>query len=305
MEKVTNKRVIELFGFKPIFEEFDVKVIKSAAIHRKGLELVGAYQSKKVATRRVIIGWGTIENNYLSGLKAEKREEAISNVINEKTPLVILSGGINNEILGNIVDVAKKYRVPVAKVDIHLAEVSLDVSGYLVRKFAIQKSVHGSLVTINGVGVMIIGKSGVGKSEAVLELIQKGHSFISDDTVILKRIGNKFFGEPATITKNLLEARGIGIINIPHIYGSRAVKETVEVELVIELVTPIKSEIEFDRLGLEELRYDVLGHQIKLIKLPIYPGRSISSMLESATNVYIARRNGMDPLEIIKMNGRK
>lgn len=165
------------------------------------------------------------------------------------------------------------------------------------------EAVHASLAIINGVGVMIKGPSGIGKSEALIELLQKGHTFVSDDTVELYRIGDTFYGRPAALTEGLLEARGIGLVNIPFIYGAKAVKEKTSVELVVEL-QPAEVQNELDRLGNKDLRFEVLQGNIPLIQIPAVSGRSMASLIEAAVNVYLARKAGMDPLAMIAERNR-
>ena len=304
--RLLTKDILKVFEMEIVnVKEADVnKEIGAPAIHRKGLQLAGVHVSSKVDTTKTIVGWGTKEQVFLSGLSHKKAEDAIMNVITENTPLILLSVGVQPEIRKLIVNCANKYKIPVADTKLHLSVLTTTISSYLVRFFAEQKGVHASLVIVNGVGVMITGKSGIGKSEAVLELIQGGHSFVSDDTVILKRIGRRFFGYPAEITKGLLEARGIGLINIPHIYGMRAVKSSAQVELVLELISSEDLK-EPDRLGIKELKYKVLGSHIALMQIPVNKGRTVASLIEAATNVYLAKKDGQDALKIIETRSEK
>ena len=306
IKKLLIKDVLSVFEME-VFNKKEAdtsKEVKSPSIHRKGLQLAGVDTSSKTEIRKTIVGWGTKEQRFLSSLSKQDATKAIENVLSIETPLVLLSIGIKADIRDLVVECANKFKIPVVDTKLHLSVLTTTISYFLVRHFAELKSLHGSLVIVNGVGVMIIGKSGIGKSEAVLELIQEGHSFVSDDTVILKRIGRKFFGYPAKITKGLLEARGIGLINIPHIYGMRSVKDYSEVELVLELIAS-EDIAEPDRLGTKELKYNVLGSHISLMQIPVNKGRTVSSLIEAATNVYLAKKDGQDAIKIIMERERE
>ena len=302
-----TKEIIEKFKLNVVNQETaDLdKEINSPAIHRAGLDLVGA--AKISSCHNNIIGWGTKENNYLKSLSAKEREVTIKRVVTSNTPLIVLSLGVEDAIANEISKIADEFKVAVCKTKIHLAAVSSTIGWYVVKYLAESLSIHGSLVSVNGIGVMIIGKSGIGKSEAVIELIQKGSKFICDDTVILKRIGNEFLGEPAELTKNFLEARGIGFIDIPKIYGLQAMLDSSKVDLVIELV-PSEQLNKVDRLGDANLKYEALGSSLPLVQIPVQNGRSLSALIEAAVNVYIARVHGHDPMQIIaerSKNGSK
>ena len=306
IKKMLIKEVLEVFEmevFNP--KEADTsKEVLSPSIHRKGLQLAGIETSSETEIKKTIVGWGTKEQRFLSNLSKEDAVKAIDNVLSKDTPLVLLSVGVKPDVRDIVVECANKLQIPVVDTKLHLSVLATTISYFLIRHFAETKGVHASLVIVNGVGVMITGKSGIGKSEAVLELIQEGHSFVSDDTVILKRIGRTFFGYPAKITQGLLEARGIGLINIPHIYGMRSVKDYSEVELVVELIASEEMD-EPDRLGTKELKYNVLGSHIALMQIPVNKGRTVSSLIEAATNVYLAKKDGQDAIKIIMKRERE
>ncbi len=298
MDKLRVIDVIESFNLNVVNKGGDSsRVIGGPAIQRSGLELSGSYKSEHSELN--VVGWGTKENHWLSSLTEEKAIEAISHALTSTTPMVILSKGIKGKIKKLITKVSDKMGVVVVETDLHLSTITSTLGWYLALKFAETVDVHGSLVIINGVGVMIIGQSGIGKSEAVLELIQNGHSFVSDDTVVLKRVGKQFYGSPSPLTAGLLEARGIGIVNMPHIYGQRMVKDQTNVELVVELMSHDKLN-QVDRLGIADLKYEALRATIDKIQIPVHNGRSIAALVEAATNVYLARKSGIDPLEEIR-----
>ena len=272
------------------------KSIRGSAMHRYGLELSGNIEVGKTLTN--IIGWGTKESTWFSSISKDDVKDAIARVINVHTPLILLSTGFSDENTELIIQSVAKYNTPVVKMKQRLSNAHVTIGWYVAQKLSKGSTVHASLVVVNGVGVMVIGKSGIGKSEAVLELIQKGHSFISDDSVILKRIGNEFTGEPAKLTKGFLESRGIGIINVASIYGLQSVGNYSKIDLVVQLL-PASELNNVDRLGDMGLKYKAMGGEISMIQIPVENGRTISSLIEPATNVFMAKRNGDDPLKVI------
>ena len=279
------------------------KNIDGPAIHRLGLELAGLVAPNSKSKK--IIGWGTTENNWLAKMTQKEAKEKIQSILSKDTPLILCSTGVKPKVLKLIIESTKEFNVAVAKVNSHLSGIRSNIGMYLQKYFAKAEDVHGSLVIVNGIGVMIIGKSGIGKSEAVLELIQKGHTFVSDDTVVVKRIGNEFIGEPSEITKNFLEARGLGFVDIKDIYGAKSVREATNIELVIELL-PASELNKVDRLGNQDLKYKIHNGFISKIQIPVENGRSLSALIEAGTNVYYAKKQGVDPLSVIKgRTGRK
>ena len=294
---VKVKQIMKKFEMKalnPEHADYEKQVL-APSIHRMGLELTGAAPAN---SRGNVIGWGTRESMYLSSLSKEEAIKNLDRVITDSTPAIILSKGVSQEVVDLIIPEANKHKTAVfQKEDMHLATINMNIGWYIIKHFAPKESVHGSLVIMNGLGVMIIGESGIGKSEAVLELIQRGHLFVSDDTVFVKKIGTEFFGEPSPITKGYLEARGMGLIDVPSVYGLKSVKDKTIINLVIELVGE-KDLNNVDRLGTDDLSYEILGGKIKKMQLPLKTGRSLSSLIEAATNLFTTRVNGVaNPLD--------
>lgn len=275
--------------------------INSPSLKRVGLELVGinTYNYENFGN---IIVWGYTEYIWFKTLSSEELTQKLNVIFNLNPPLIILSKSIAEPIWKFIIEKASIFSIPVIRTEFSIAEIHTYISPPLSEVFASSVSKHASLVEINGIGVMIIGESGVGKSEAVLELVQKRYIFISDDTVIVKRIGNSFYGYPSEITKGILEIRGLGLIDIDSIYGKEINRNRTEIRLVVELVK-IKSENKeekiFDRLGNQNLSYKILGSKIPRIQIPVQAGRSASSLIIAATNLYIAKSNGINALNTI------
>lgn len=291
-----------------IIEEFELEVsneknadldreINQPSITRSGLELSGTYTSSH--SENNIIGWGTKEYKWMEKFTKEDGIKAIKRALTPKTPMLITSNGVKGKVLEWIKEVANEYEIPLIRLNYHLSHAMSTIGLFLATAMAPTEDVHGSLVSIYGQGVMIIGPSGIGKSEAVLELIQDNHLFVSDDTVVITRIGNQYTGKGAPITRGYLEARGIGLIDIQHMYGAQTVLDESQVDLVVELVPGDKMN-ELDRLGNMDLHYKVLNGKIPKIQIPVNHGRSVSALIKAATSAFIAKKHGMNALEEIQ-----
>ncbi len=272
--------------------------ITSPGIYRAGLELCGFILNNGI--RKNVIVWGTKEQEWFDLVGEEKSLISFEKLFSHKPPIIFLSVGIKEKTTKQIIEVATKHNVPIIVTKLHVTDIIAIIREHLATHFNKTESVHASLVIINGVGVMIIGKSGIGKSEAVIELIQEGHIFVSDDTVNITRVGKDFIGTPAKITKDLLEARGIGLLNIRKIFGIRSVRDSAKIELVVELIDAEKSGKEFDRLGNGNLKYNTLGDHIPKTEIPVKSGKSIKALITAATNLHVAKKDGFDSFAMIQ-----
>ncbi|UWD34078.1 HPr(Ser) kinase/phosphatase [Mesomycoplasma molare] len=295
-EKINVDFLIKEFNLKPL-NECKESFIERPSINRAGLLLAGAYVDETLTKN--IVGWGTNESKFLLSLSQKDRKEALHRVIGANPPLLMLSVGFEKELFNEILEISNFYMVPTVSSEEHLSTLIANIGGYLSEYFAKKTAIHGSAIIVNGVGVLITGASGVGKSEAVLELIQDGHTFVSDDTVIISRLGNRFIGKPSPITQDLLEVRGIGIIDIRHTYGSSMIRTKLDIDLVLELI-PFENNNNFDRIGNNELYYHILDGKIKKIQIPVKQGRTISSLVVAAVNSYLVKQDGLDPIEKIQ-----
>lgn len=277
------------------------RTINGLSLDRKGLELSGLvvddyYHSK-------IVGWGTKERIFLEAKKTEKeRLAAYETALTKKTPLLFLSNNFKDKLKTEIVNFASDLQIAVVSYRTKISALQPEINNYLIKHNAEIESVHASLVIIHGIGVLIKGKSGIGKSEAVLELIHNNHIFVSDDTVETYKIGTSLYGRPAKITKDFLEARGIGLVNIPYIYGAKVVTDKTKIDLVIELVSSKKMN-SVDRLGNQNLTEKIQNCFITKIQIPAGAGRSIAVLIEAAVNVFLAKKEGLEP--VVEMSKRR
>lgn len=304
MKKILAKELIQEFDLQVLNKEIAdcEREITQPSITRNGLELSGAYESSH--SEENIIGWGTKERKWFNTLKKTEGIQAIKNALSPKTPMVIVSNGVTGEPLNWILEVANEFKIPLVKFPDHLSHAVSTVGQYLAIALSKTEDVHGCLVSIYGRGVMVVGPSGIGKSEAVLELIQDGHLFVSDDTVVVARLGSQFIGRGAAITKGYLEARGIGLIDIQHMFGAQIVLDQMDIDLVVELV-PGEKMNELDRIGDKHLKYKIMGGKIPLIQIPVNQGKSVSALIKAATSAFIAKQHGMNPVDEITKRGFK
>ena len=253
------------------------KRINLPDINRPALQLTG-YLEHFENERVQIIGY--VEYTYLLHLSREKKIEAFERFVASKIPCVIFS--TKTEPDEDMIDLAIKYDVPVFVTDQTTSTFMAEIIRWLNVELAPCISIHGVLVDVYGEGVLIMGESGIGKSEAALELIKRGHRLVSDDVVEIRRVSDAtLVGSAPDITRHFIELRGIGIIDVKTLFGVESVKDTQSIDLVIKLEEWDKDR-EYDRLGLEEEYTEFLGNRVVCHSLPIRPGRNLAVIVESA-----------------------
>lgn len=249
-------------------------------LNRVGFALTGFY--KHFVPVRVQL-LGRTEMSYLKTLDKKTLENRVDELFRQKIPCLIITLG------GNIPSVfrvkSKKYKIPVLITPEISKRATEIIHDYLLQKFAPQRSMHGTLMDVYGIGVLITGESGVGKSETALELIERGHRLVADDIVRIKKVGDFLIGEAAALSKFHMELRGIGILNIKYLFGISAVREKKRIELIVHL-EPWREGIEYDRLGLDSDSINILGIDLPRIVIPVRPGRNVPILVEvSAMNL--------------------
>ena len=246
-------------------------------INRPALQLTG-YLEHFENERVQIIGY--VEYTYLLHLSREKKMEAFERFVASKIPCVIFS--TKTEPDEDMINLAIKYDVPIFVTDQTTSTFMAEIIRWLNVELAPCISIHGVLVDVYGEGVLIMGESGIGKSEAALELIKRGHRLVSDDVVEIRRVSDAtLVGSAPDITRHFIERRGIGIIDVKTLFGVESVKDTQSIDLVIKLEEWDKDK-EYDRLGLEEEYTEFLGNRVVCHSLPIRPGRNLAVIVESA-----------------------
>lgn len=279
MATVKLTQVVEKMNLKNLTPEIDLteKEISVPDVNRPALQLTG-YFDHFDSVRVQIIGY--VEYTYLQTLTAERKREVYQELLSYGIPCLIYTTEIlpDEEMLRQ----AKEADTPVFATDKKTSPFQAELIRWLNVQLAPCISIHGVLVDVYGVGVLIRGESGIGKSEAALELIKRGHRLVTDDVVEIKKVSDDtLVGSAPSITKHLIEIRGIGIVDVKTLFGVQSVKETQSIDLVITLQEWNKN-TEYDRLGLEENYTEYLGNQVVCHSIPIRPGRNVAIIVESA-----------------------
>lgn len=272
-------KMVEKMNLKNVTPEVDLSQIRITVpdINRAALQLAG-YFEHFTSERVQIIGY--VEYTYLMGLPKEEKLPVYERFVSYKSPCIIYTTRTKPE--EELLQFAIQYGVPVFITDKETSAFSAELQRWLNVELAPCISIHGVLVDVYGEGVLIMGESGIGKSEAALELIRRGHRLISDDVVEIRKVSDvSLVGSAPDITRHFIEVRGIGIINVKTLYGVEAVKNTQTIDIVIKLEEWDKDK-EYDRLGLEEEYIEFLGNRVVCHSLPIRPGRNLAIILEAA-----------------------
>lgn len=278
MEYVTIDKLIEDLELEIIYEADGMERVKISAseVNRPGLPLAG-YMDVFAYDRLQIIG--KVEWCYCNSLDYELRFKRFEQLFSYPIPAIIFSRGL--EVFPEVIELAQKYNRTVLKTEITTTKLVNRLINYLDYVLAPEMIVHGVLVEVYGLGILITGESGVGKSETALELIKRGHRLVADDVVEIKKVEGELRGQSPEVVRYFMEIRGIGILDIERLYGVGAIKSEEFIDLVIELEF-WDSKKEYDRLGLDEVYIELLGEKVPKLTIPVRPGRNIAMIVEVA-----------------------
>ena len=251
--------------------------IKNSQLTRPGIELAGLFDFYEHDRIQI---FGSKEVTFFGWLSESDQEIRVEMLFEKKPPAFIFSKHV--DIPDVFIRMGNKYNIPVLKSYLRTSELFSKLYQYLFSKLAPRQSIHGTLVDINGVGVLIRGKSGVGKSEVALELVRRGHQLVADDRVdVYQREVGSLVGEAPEVLREHLEIRGIGIVNVVKLFGASAFKDTKDVMLIIDLEKWDDS-LDYDRLGLDEATTRIFETDVVNVKVPITAARSVPSLIEVA-----------------------
>ena len=254
----------------------DVRIMVEE-VSRPGLQLAGFFNHFEPLRLQVI---GNVESAYLDTLSSERRLEIFERLFSHKIPALIFAR--NMEPNSECLEMALKHDVTVLRCVESTTYLVSGMIAYLKNALAPRISRHGVLVEVYGEGLLLMGESGIGKSEAAAELLKRGHRLIADDAVDIRKIAdNSLVGTSPKLIQNYIEIRGIGVINVAKLFGMAAIKEETAINLVINIV-PWSGDHVYDRLGLEEQYIDLLGVKVPAITIPVKPGRNLAIILEVA-----------------------
>ena len=262
--------------------------INSARIQKLGLAFAGF--THYIHTGRIQIV-GQSEIWYLSQLESAKKIEAISNLNLDKISCILIAKGL--EPPDELKNLADENNLPLLRTNLVSSDAINKVTAFLHEVLAPQMTVHGVLMGMFGIGVLLLGNSGIGKSECALDLINRGHYLIADDSVLIKKVGEKLEGKSPELIQDYLEIHGLGIINIRELYGVSAIGKGSEIEICIELKNWSEFE-EIDRLGIKTYNEEIFSLKIPKYILPVSSGRNLSTLVETAVRIHLLKAAGFD-----------
>jgi len=287
---------LKRFSLRLITGEKGLKrLVLTSRIQKPGLLLTGLLE--ELHSDRLQI-FGAAEIGYLKSLPAEKLRKSLKVIEKSQIPAVIVARGITPPPF--LRDLCRRNAIPLLCTSFTSSVLIEGVTKYLEERLAPSMTLHGVLVDVLGIGILIIGKSGIGKSECALDLVSRGYRLVSDDVVIIKRLPPAtLFGTSSDVIRYHMEIRGLGIVNIKDLFGITAIRERKQMDLVVELVKWEPSG-EYERLGFEETRYEILAVELPYLRIPVSPGRSVATIVEVAARNQILKIMGLSSLKALR-----
>ncbi len=289
MATVSLKSFIEKMNFVNLTPEIDIESVKitQPEINRPALQLTGFFEHFDTARIEIV---GFVEYSYMQTMTEDRKDEIYRKLLSSGIPCVVFCRDLEPD--DKFRWYAGENKVPILKTSKSTSDTMAETIRWLNVKLAPCISIHGVLVDVNGEGLLITGESGIGKSEAALELVRRGHRLISDDVVEIRKVSDDtLIGSAPDITKHFIELRGIGIIDVKALFGATSVKETQGIDLVIKLEDWDRDK-DYDRLGMEEEYTEYLGKRVVCHNIPIRPGRNLAIICETAAINYRQKKMG-------------
>ena len=296
---VALSKVIKELALNPITMPADAETImvSSTDVNRPGLELNGFYEYYD--TSRIII-FGKAETAFLNSITPERRQDVLNAMFSQKPPAAIIARDLKP--VPELVDATKLYGIPLLSSPDTTSAVVANLVAYLNVELAPRITRHGVLVEVYGEGILLVGDSGVGKSETAIELIKRGHRLIADDAVTIRRVSAKsLVGEAPNNIRHFIELRGIGIINARRIFGMGAVKLTEKIDMVINLEI-WDNQKTYDRMGIDSEYTEILGIKVPVLTIPVKPGRNLAIIIEVAAMNNRQKKMGYNAAEELLKN---
>ncbi len=284
----------ELFELRPLNDGVGrEKLITDKSLHRPQLALTG--YTRLFSFHRVQV-LGNTETLYLQSLARPRRLEAFRRLLSFDVPCLVLT--CNNELGPELLSIASERGVGVFTTPHDTTKTIYFVGDFLDDQFAAYCPVHGAFVDVYGVGLMFIGRSGIGKSEVALDLVERGHRLVADDVVMITRKGEGILmGSGTALTQHFMEVRGLGLLDVRQMFGIRAIRFQKRVEVVVEL-EDWDPAADYTRVGLEDMFVDVLGVDVTYVRLPIFPGKNITVIAEVIALNYLLKHYGYNPARV-------
>ncbi len=291
MNKLKVSNIIDKFNFELVANANCLdNEIEYIDLNRAGFELSGVYLYNPIKS---IIYFGNKESQFLLSLDKQLLKERLEAIFKLSPPLIIL--GKNFKCAKDVTDIAKNYpSVPVAKTKFSHNDLAFTLTQYMIHEMIEYKLYHGCSLEIYGVGVLIIGKSGIGKTEVMVELVKKGHIFVADDSIDIARVGTSLLAKPSELTKDFVEIRGLGLLNAKRSFGYNKCIDNTTIEVIIELVNDKDSN--YERVGNVTYK-NIEGVDVNYYKIPVLAGRNIADIIESAVVDYKLKLGGQNSRE--------
>ena len=292
-------KIVEDFHLEIVVkpENFDDIQISSPEVNRPGLALAGFYEVFEPERIQLI---GKAETKYLNSIEPSTKRVMLQKLVDATPVAIIYTTDLPIDVA--VVERATQKGVPILRTKLKTSEIMASLISALNNYLAPRITHHGCVVEVYGEGILLLGNSGIGKSETTIELIKRGHRLIADDAVEIKRVSDKtLVGSAPDLIKHYVELRGIGIVDVRRLFGMGAVKETEKINLVIQLENWVEGKM-YDRLGMDEETIDILGLQVPSITIPVRPGRNLAIILEVAAMNNRQKRMGYNTAEEFNNN---
>lgn len=297
MYSVGLDKIVKDFNLERIFDDIDISEINitTPEVNRPALQLSGFYDYFQSERLQVI---GLVEHTYLSKLTPEFRQETLKKLFSHHMPCVVVTRGLKPH--PEMVFYAKESGIPILISHDTTSDFVGEILKYLKVELAPRTTLHGVLVDIYGEGVLIMGESGIGKSETALELVKRGHRLVADDAVEIKKVSNTtLVGSCPELIRYFIEVRGIGIINLRQMFGVQSVKDTMGIDLIVKFENWEKGKA-YDRIGLKEEYMEILGSNVVCHTIPVRPGRNLAMICESAAVNCRQKKMGYNAAEALQ-----
>lgn len=279
MDSVSMDRFVKQFDLKVLTPEirYEDRQITKIEVNRPALQLTGYFNYFDKDRVQIV---GRVEHSYLCGIDPEQRKQVLRKIFSFNVPCLILCKSI--EPFPEMLEYAREFGVPIFMTERRTSEILSEIIRWLKYELAESVTLHGVFVDIYGEGILIMGDSGIGKSETALELIKRGHRLVADDAVLIKKINSSsLVGTSPDLIRYFIEVRGIGIMNVKELFGVGSIKLSQNIDLVIKLEHWDSGKY-YDRMGLTEDTIDILGNKVVCTSIPVKPGRNLAIICEAA-----------------------
>ena len=297
--KIPLTKIIEEFELEKIYETTDIEsvMVTRTDVNRPGLQMTGFFDY--FDSNRIQI-MGKVEFTFLEHFTADERTARLEKLFEQHIPALIITRGL--QIFPEMIELAEKYNVPLLRSESATSSFMSALIAYLNVELAPRRTRHGVLVKVYGEGILILGESGVGKSETAIELVKRGHRLVADDAVEIKRVSdNTLVGSSPEIIRHFVELRGIGIIDVKEIFGIGAVKDTENIDMIIHL-EPWEEGKQYDRLGMVDEYTNIMGINVPSLTIPVKLGRNLAVIVEVASMNNRQKRMGYNAA--VELNNR-